>query len=63
MNLLEVTGLFENLSVPEATVVANALAGSWNAKLTSEFGAPFAQARALVHDEGCEIFVTIGFSD
>ncbi|PHN57465.1 hypothetical protein AO275_04795 [Pseudomonas viridiflava] len=63
MNLLEVTGIFENLSVPEAKVVANALAGSWNAKLTSEFGPSFAQARAIVDDEGCEVFVSIGFSD
>lgn len=38
MNLLEVTGLFENLSLPQSTVVVNALAGNWNAKLASEFG-------------------------
>ncbi|MEE4100778.1 hypothetical protein [Pseudomonas viridiflava] len=63
MNLLEVTGLFENLSMPQSTVVANALAGSWNAKLASESGPSFAQARAIVDDEGCEVFVTIGFSD
>ncbi|MCJ8175713.1 hypothetical protein MRS45_06340 [Pseudomonas viridiflava] len=62
-NLLEVTGLFENLSMPQSTVVANSLAGSWNAKLASEFGPSFAQARAIVDDEGCEVFVTIGFSD
>lgn len=62
-NLLEVTGLFENLSMPQSTVVANALAGNWNAKLASEFGPSFAQARAIVDDEGCEVFVTIGFSD
>ncbi|MEE4094565.1 hypothetical protein [Pseudomonas viridiflava] len=63
MNLLEVTALFENLSLPESTVVANASAGSWSAKLASEFGPSFAQARAIVDDEGCEVFVTIGFSD
>ncbi|WP_323158411.1 hypothetical protein [Pseudomonas viridiflava] len=63
MNLLEVTGLFENLSMPQSTVVANALAGSWNAKLASESGPSFAQSRAIVDDEGCEVFVTIGFSD
>jgi hypothetical protein len=63
MNLLEVTALFENLSLPESTVVANASAGSWSAKLASEFGPSFAQARAIIDDEGCEVFVTIGFSD
>ncbi len=57
------TGLVENLSLPEATVVANALTGSWNAKLASEFGPSFAQARAIVDDEGCEVFVMINFSD
>ncbi|WP_449116936.1 hypothetical protein [Pseudomonas viridiflava] len=62
-NLLEVTGLFESLSLPEATVVASALAGSWNAKLASEFGPSFAQARAIVDDESCEVFVTIGLAD
>lgn len=63
MSLLEVTGLFENLLLPEATVVANALAGSWSAKLASEFGPSFAQARAIVDDEGCEVFVTFGLAD
>ncbi|RMO90280.1 hypothetical protein ALQ32_100940 [Pseudomonas syringae pv. tagetis] len=63
MNLLEITGLFGNLTTQEAADVANALAASWNAKLASELGSSFAQARALVDDEAGEVFVTIGFSE
>lgn len=60
MNLLEITGLFDDLSCSQAMVIAESLATSWNLKLSAEFGNDSALARA-VHDSGTgEVFVTIG---
>lgn len=59
-NLLEVTGLFDELSVDEALRFADALSHSWNGKLETEFGANTEKAR-VIHDQGTdEVFVVIG---
>jgi hypothetical protein len=63
MNLIEVTGLFANLSFNEACIVANALVGSWNAKLSAEFGPAHAKARMVLDEDIDEVFVTLGDAD
>ena len=63
INLLEITGMFDNLSFDGAMEVASIMASTWNAKLTMEFGPSFALARAFSDDETNEVFVTIGFPD
>lgn len=63
INLLEITGVFDNLSFDEAMEIAQAMANTWNAKLTAEFGPSAALARAISDDDTNEVFVTIGFPD
>lgn len=60
MNLLEITGLFDELSTDEAMPIAEALAASWNSKLNSELGSVSVHAKAIRDDETGEVFVTIG---
>jgi hypothetical protein len=60
INLLEITGLFDNLTLEQAVTLANRIAESWNAALTVQFGADQALARAIVDDDTEEVFVTIG---
>lgn len=60
MNLLEITGLFDELSTDEAMFIAEVLATSWNSKMTTEFGSVLVPARAIRDDETGEVFVTIG---
>lgn len=60
MNLLEVTGLFDELTTDEAMPIAESLVASWNSKMNSEFGSVSVPARAIRDDETGEVFVTIG---
>ena len=60
MNLLEVTGLFDELSTGDAMFIAEALATNWNSKMAAEFGSVMTLARAIRDDETGEVFVTIG---
>ncbi len=60
MNLLEITGLFDELSEQQTLEVAKNIAASWNKKLEDSGCLLTAQAHAF-HDKGTgEIFVTIG---
>lgn len=63
MNLLEITGLFDELSIDEATQIAEAIASSWNSKLEAEYGNLSVPARVIRDDETGEVFVTIGKPD
>lgn len=63
MSLLEITGLFDDLSCDEAMVIAEALVKSWNLKLNLEFGVSSMLARAIRDDDTREVFVTIGAPD
>ncbi|MEF1257096.1 hypothetical protein [Vibrio sp. M260112] len=63
LNLLEITGLFDDLSTDQAIKFAESLADSWNSKLTKEFGRVSAPARAIYDEETGEVFVTIGDPD
>ena len=62
-NLLEVTGLFDDLPESKALEVAESLAASWNSKIESE--CPEAAGRARVIHDGTtgEVFVAIGNPD
>ncbi|MGL4316606.1 MAG: hypothetical protein ACRCTL_08330 [Pseudomonas sp.] len=59
LNLLEITGLFDNLSSDQAALLADNIAESWNAALTRQFGAESALARVVIDDDTDEIFVTV----
>ena len=63
MNLIEVTGLFDDLPTDQAIVIAESIANSWNSKLQNEFGISSAPAKAIYDNETEEVFVTIGNSD
>lgn len=63
MNLLEITGLFDELPTDDAMFIAEALAASWNSKMIIEFGSTLMPARAIRDIETDEIFVTIGTTD
>ena len=60
MNLLEVTGLFDGLSIEQATGVAHDIADAWNSRINS--ACPDALGRAsVIHDQSNgEVFVTVG---
>jgi hypothetical protein len=59
-NLLEITGLFDNLTVDQAYPLAERIAESWNLTLTNQFGVEQALARVIVDEDSEEVFVTIG---
>lgn len=63
INLLEITGLFDELSIDEAMQIAEAVAASWNSKLAVEFSDVLVPARVIRDDETGEVFVTIGKPD
>lgn len=60
MNLLEISGVFDELSPEQAMEVALIVSESWNSKLLKEFGAEHAVARRIYDEETGEVFVTIG---
>lgn len=59
MNLLEVTGLFDQLSTVQAMIVAESLANSWNSKLQKEGVFSVGLARAICDEKTGEVYVTI----
>lgn len=63
MNLLEITGLFDDLTREHATLVAECLVAAWNAKLSREGRPDAGFARAIYDDETGEVFVTIDDSE
>jgi hypothetical protein len=60
LNLLEITGLFGNLTVDQASTLAERIAKGWNLVLSNQFGTEQALARAIVDGDTDEVFVTIG---
>lgn len=59
INLVEVTGVFEEIYEQDAIRLANTIVDMWNLKLGSESGQGAGSAR-LIHDkEEGEVFVTI----
>ena len=59
MNLIEITGVFDELSFDQAMEVAVTVSESWNSKILKEFGAKYAVAQHIYDEETGEIFVTI----
>ncbi|EMN6203186.1 hypothetical protein WB527_004139 [Vibrio vulnificus] len=63
MNLLEITGLFNDLSIEQAMEFAQMVVNSWNFKLNKEFNELTAKARMIYDEDSEEVFVTIDASD
>ncbi|TCW85637.1 hypothetical protein C5O80_10750 [Burkholderia sp. SRS-46] len=63
INLLEITGMFDDIDTDQAVELANLIVDGWNAKLQREFGEVSVPARVLCDDELGEVFVTIGYQD
>ena len=59
INLLEVTGLFDDLSVDQARGLASVIANCWNAKLETEFEPGVGRARPIWDQSTDEVFVSI----
>jgi hypothetical protein len=62
MNLLEITGLFSEMSIQQAHEIAETIASAWNARIHASIGASHPIARVVTDSNGAEIFVTIGDS-
>lgn len=60
MNLIEITGLFDELPLDDAIFIAEALSSSWNSKMALELESVPTPARAIIDNESGEVFVTIG---
>ena len=62
-NLLEITGLFDDLSESDAFEMAEGIAASWNCKIDIECSDASGRAR-VIHDKTTgEIFISIGAAD
>jgi len=59
INLLEITGIFENLDEESALKMSNTIAKIWNLKLEREHNDALGRARAIHDKELGEVFVTI----
>lgn len=62
-NLLEITGIFDELSYVQAKELADVLAHTWNSKLSIEFGEVLSQARVVEDELSGEVFITIDSDD
>ncbi|WP_126283745.1 hypothetical protein [Burkholderia stagnalis] len=62
MNLLEITGMFDDIYSDQAAEIAKLIAESWNAKMQREFGDLSVPARVISDNETGEVFVTIGYT-
>ncbi|VWC56358.1 hypothetical protein BLA18110_00356 [Burkholderia lata] len=61
INLLEITGMFDDIDTDQAAELAKLIVDGWNAKLQREFGDVPVPARVLCDEELGEVFVTIGY--
>lgn len=61
INLLEITGMFDDIDVDQAAELAKLIVDGWNVKLQREFGDVSVPARVMCDDETGEVFVTIGY--
>lgn len=59
INLLEITGLFEDLSFDQAHGLAEIIAACWNSKIKVEFGSGVGYARSIANLSTREVFVSI----
>jgi len=61
MNLLEVTGLFDEMSTDDAMKIAESIASCWNSKINTEFKNVTVSASVICDNDTGEVFVTIGY--
>jgi hypothetical protein len=61
--LLEITGLFDELSIHEASEFAERLVAAWNQKLSTEYGQSMGQFRVIKDEAAGEVFAAIGMPD
>ncbi|MGE8502324.1 MAG: hypothetical protein ACN6P1_08855 [Pseudomonas sp.] len=59
MNLLEITGLFDDLTTEQAIALARIMSQSWNNKLLTEYGSSYGEARYIYDADSDEVFVTL----
>jgi len=59
INLIEITGVFEEIDEDDAIRLANAIADMWNLKLESNVVSGLGNARVIHDKEEGEVFVTI----
>lgn len=59
MNLLEITGLFDDLTTEQAVALAQIISQCWNNKLLAEHGSSCGEARYICDTDSDEVFVTI----
>jgi len=59
LNLIEITGIFENLNEDDALQVGNSIAEIWNLKLQNEKLVAVGKARVIHEVDDGEIYITI----
>ncbi|MDH1684653.1 hypothetical protein N5E30_24215, partial [Pseudomonas chengduensis] len=59
MNLLEITGLFDNLTTEQAIALAQIISQCWNSNLLTKHGNSCGEARYICDVDSGEVFVTI----
>lgn len=59
MNLLEITGLFDNLTTEQAIALAQIISQCWNSNLLTKHGNSCGEARYICDTDSGEVFVTI----
>ncbi|KVM89225.1 hypothetical protein [Burkholderia stagnalis] len=62
MNLLEITGMFDDICSDQAAEIAKLIVDGWNVKLQREFGDLSVPAQVISDNETGEVFVTIGYA-
>lgn len=63
MNLLEITGIFDELTHAQARELADVVAATWNSKMLASLGVVKTPARVVDDGDTGEVFVTIGRAD
>lgn len=62
-NLIEITGLFDELTTSNALELAEIIVNMWNIKLIKEFGTIVDEARVIHDSDSEEIFIVIGTAE
>lgn len=60
-NLLEITGIFDDMTLSNAACFAEKIVKCWNARINQEFPEALGRARVINDIEAGEVFVVIGF--
>ena len=63
MNLLEITAIFEDITVDDAIKIATDIIHLWNLKLADQYGISCGCARMLHDEETDEVFIVIDKTD